>query len=369
MIKILQVPTGGLVSDGIVSCIIEYMDAMDKSDMDIRVLATNNTEEKILQKIKDIGCDVVSIPDRKKNIFIYFWKLYKYIKREKIDIIHVHGSSAIMSVELVAAKIAGCHIRIAHSHNTKCNNKKLDRLFRPIFNISYTEAFACGNDAGRWMFGKKNFTVIHNARNISKYEFNCEKRTYYRKKLQIPENALVVGHVGRFNGQKNHEFLVKIFNELNKIDKNTYLVLVGTGASFENIKKQVRDYGLNENVIFTGAIDNVSDYLSAFDIMLLPSLYEGLPLVVIEWQISGLPCIISDSITRECAITSLVKYESINKDPMRWVKDIEDIDLQNREDNKKLIRNTVKKTGYDIECEVERLKNLYINLYNSAFDI
>lgn len=367
MIKVLQVPTGGLVSDGIVSCIIEYMDAMDKSDMDIRVLATNNTEEKILQKIKDIGCDVVSIPDRKKNIFIYFWKLYKYIKREKIDIIHVHGSSAIMSVELVAAKIAGCHIRIAHSHNTKCDNKKLDRLFRPIFNISYTEAFACGNDAGRWMFGKKNLTVIHNARNISKYEFNYEKRMYYRKKLQIPENALVVGHVGRFNGQKNHEFLVKIFNELNKINKNTYLVLVGTGATFENIKKQVRDYGLNENVIFTGAIDNVSDYLSSFDIMLLPSLYEGLPLVVIEWQISGLPCIISDSITRECAITPLVKYESISKNPVIWVDDINTIVLQNREECKDKILNIIMNEGYNVELEAKKLKKLYYGFIKNMF--
>lgn len=361
--KILQIPTGGLFADGILSCIVEYMTAMDKSDMDIRVLATNQAEKSIVQKVEKVGCKVVSIPYRKTNIIKYFLSLYRYIAKEKIDIVHVHGSSAIMSVELLAAMLAGCKVRIAHSHNTTCENRKADKMLRPLFNRTYTVAFACGRDAGKWMFGEEKFVVIPNGRNLQKYEYDSEKRMQYRKSLKIPKDAVVIGHVGRFNTQKNHEYLIRIFDELYKKAKNAYLVLIGTGATLDEIKKKVVDLGLENRVIFTGAVDNVSDYLSVFDVMLLPSLYEGLPLVVIEWQISGLPCIISDSITKECAITSLVKFESIKESPTVWVDDIEKLTIQDRSGNKDRIFNEIKAAGYDIQTGAGKLKKIYDNLY------
>ena len=128
--------------------------------------------------------------------------LRRYIAKEKIDIVHVHGSSAIMSVELLAAKLAGCKVRIAHSHNTTCENKKVDQMLRPLFNKLYTERFACGQEAGKWMFGTQSFMVIPNGRSLQKYEYNSEKRVQYRNKLNVPANAFIIGHVGRFNDQK-----------------------------------------------------------------------------------------------------------------------------------------------------------------------
>lgn len=362
--KVLQIPTGGLFSDGILSCIVEYMTAMDKSGMDIRVLATNRAEESIVQRVEKSGCKVVSIPYRKKNIVKYFFALYRYIAKEKIDIVHVHGSSAIMSVELLAAMLAGCKIRIAHSHNTTCENKKADKMLRPLFEKIYTDAFACGQEAGKWMFGTEKFIVIPNGRSLQKYEYNGEKRIQYRNKLNISEDALVIGHVGRFNAQKNHEYLIRIFAELHKKYENAYLVLIGTGDTVDKIKRQAAELGLENKVIFTGAINNVPDYLSAFDVMLLPSLYEGLPLVVMEWQISGLPCIISDSITRECAITSLVKFESIQGPPAIWADDIEKLTIEDRNDNKDKIFSEVKAAGYDIVEDAKMLKKLYMKLYS-----
>ena len=157
--------------------------------------------------------------------------------------------------------------------------------------------------------------------------------------------------------------MIRIFDELYKKAKNAYLVLIGTGATLDEIKKKVVDLGLENRVIFTGAVDNVSDYLSVFDVMLLPSLYEGLPLVVIEWQISGLPCIISDSITKECAITSLVKFESIKESPTVWVDDIEKLTIQDRSGNKDRIFNEIKAAGYDIQTGAGKLKKIYDNLY------
>lgn len=364
--KILQIPTGGLFSDGILSCIVEYMTAMDKSEMDIRVLATNNPDESIVQRVENSGCKVVSIPYRKKNIVKYFFELRKYIAKEKIDIVHVHGSSAIMSVELLAAKLAGCKVRIAHSHNTTCENKKADRILRPLFDKLYTEKFACGQEAGKWMFGSKKFTVIPNGRSLRKYEYNSKKRVQYRNKLDVPADAFVIGHVGRFNAQKNHEYLIRIFAEFYKKNPNSYLVLIGTGDTVDKTKRQVIELGLENQVIFTGAINNVPDYLSAFDVMLLPSLHEGLPLVVIEWQISGLPCLISNTITKECAITSLVKFESISASPEVWAGDIEAVTIEDRNADKEKIFCEVKTAGYDIAEDAKKLKNIYKVIFGDS---
>ena len=267
-----------------------------------------------------------------------------------------------MSVELVAARLAGCKVRIAHSHNTTCENQKADKILRPVFNRNYTTAFACGQDAGRWMFGKQKFTIIPNGRNLKKYEYDTKKRTEYRNKLGIPLDALVIGHVGRFNRQKNHEYLVRIFGEVYKKERNSYLVLVGAGEKMDKVKALVKELGLEKNVIFTGVIENVSDYLSVFDVMLLPSLYEGLPLVVIEWQIAGLPCIVSDTVTKECAIISLVKFESIKKEPEVWANEVMNLILQDRNDGKEVIFNEIKTAGYDIESGAERLKKIYLKL-------
>ena len=360
--KVLHIPTGGLFSDGILSCITDYMAAMDKTDLDVRVLATNNAEDVAVQKVKRSGCKVVSIPYRKTNIVKYFFSLCRYLVREKIDIVHVHGSSAIMSVELVAAMLAGCKVRIAHSHNTTCEHQEVDKLLRPIFNRAYTKAFACGSEAGKWMFGNREFVIIPNGRDIKKYEYNAQNRINYRNKLKIPKSALVVGHVGRFNVQKNHEYLLQVFEELYKKDRNTYLVLVGTGEKIDEIKDLVKKSTIRDNVIFTGVIDNVADYLSAFDVMLLPSLYEGLPMVVIEWQIAGLPCIVSDTVTKECAITPLVKFKSIKESPESWARNIIDISLQDREKNKDVLFSSIRKAGYDIEFGAERLRNIYFGL-------
>ena len=364
--KILHIPTGGLFSDGILSCITDYMTAMDKTDLDVRVLATNDAENVAVQRVKRSGCKVIAIPYRKKNIVKYFFLLYRYLVKEKIDIVHVHGSSAIMSIELLAARLAGCKVQIAHSHNTTCEHQKVDKLLRPIFNRAYTAAFACGSEAGKWMFKNREFIIIPNGRDIKKYEYNVQNRINYRNKLKIPRDALVVGHVGRFNVQKNHVYLIRIFEELYKKNNNAYLVLIGTGEKIDEIKKMVKNSSIKNNVIFTGVIDNVADYLSAFDMMLLPSLYEGLPMVVIEWQIAGLTCIVSDTVTKECAITPLVKFESLEESPERWARNIVDIPLPDREKNKEMIFSSIREAGYDIEFGAEKLRNIYINLMKAV---
>lgn len=360
--KILHIPTGGVFNDGILSCILAYLNAIDRTDMELTVLATNNPDKAVEKQVEDSGCGLYKIPYRRTDIKRYYRELKKYLKREQFDIVHVHGSSAIMGVELLAAKRAGIKVRIAHSHNTFCENKKADMLMRPLFGRLYTAAFACGRDAGRWLFGKKPFTVIPNARNLADYEYNADNRAEFRKSLAIPESSLVLGHVGRFNYQKNHEFLVEIFAEVLKKSPDAYLVLVGTGDNVDNIKRLVGEKGIADNVIFTGVSTNIKELLSAFDIMVLPSRYEGLPIVVLEWQAAGLPCFISDSVTDECKVCGNVYFESLQSSPSEWARRILAEELADRESGKDRIRAEMTAAGYEINSAAARLRSLYEKL-------
>ena len=169
----------------------------------------------------------------------------------------------------------------------------------------------------------------------------------------------VIGHVGRFNYQKNHEYIVRIFQKVIKKKKNAHLLLIGTGENFEKIKEEVHRVGLDGRVQFLGSVNNVEELLSVFDIMILPSRYEGLPIVVIEWQASGLPCLISDSITDECIMTELVRKLSIQEPPEIWADAIVNTNIQDRNSIKERVESDIREAGYDIEFGAKKLRDLY----------
>jgi glycosyltransferase involved in cell wall biosynthesis len=357
--RILHIPTGGLFLDGIFSCISAYATAMDRTNLEIVIIASNQPSREIAEQVKQINCKLIIIPYRKVNTRKYITELWQFLRREQFDIVHVHGSSSIMSIELILAKFSGCKVRISHSHNTTCDNKCVDKLLRPIFKYSFTHAFACGMDAGKWLFGNREFIIQHNARDLNKYEYREQERLCWREKLSLTEKCLVIGHVGRFNYQKNHEYIIRIFKEINKKNPTAHLVLIGTGEYLNNIKDEVNKFSLSENVHFLGEISNVENVLSAIDIMILPSRYEGLPVVVIEWQASGLPCLISDSITDECIITDLVRKLSIEEMPDVWADAILHTNLANRVSVKSEVKEKLQKSGYDIQNGAKKLKQLY----------
>ena len=162
------------------------------------------------------------------------------------------------------------------------------------------------------MFGKNsNFDIIYNAIELEKFKYSIEKRCSLREKLKIPKDYFVVGHVGRFGYEKNHEFIVKMFNELLTSRPKSCLLLVGSGQKMDLIKKMVNDFGIQRNVIFMGQCNNMQAIYSAFDIFILPSLFEGQPLVGIEAQVSGLECLFSNNVPKEVDITNTSKFLSI----------------------------------------------------------
>lgn len=353
--KILIISTVGLIYDGITSVIISYLKAMDTSDLDIYVAGTINVELRIREQIEQLGCKVVYFPNRREKTCAYEMSLIRFIKENNIDVVHAHGNSGTLAIEILAAWLSGCKKRIVHSHNTKCDQVKADKLLRPIMNLLYTDALACGIDAGKWLFGNKRFTVITNGRDTQHYKFNKLARERIRNEYGI-DKELVIGHVGGFYEQKNHKYLIEIYRKTAMVYPNTHFFLIGEGPLKEVIKKETGDL----NIHFTGAVDNVEDFLNAMDGMLLPSLFEGLPLVVIEWQINGLPAVISDNISDECILTGFIKKMPLSVNPQEWAnKIIQMIKNNDREMNSELGSFVIKEKGYDIKDSAKMLKKLY----------
>lgn len=359
--KILHIPTGGLFSDGIGTFIYSYLEYMNLSEIEVTILATNKPLLEDKMKFKALGVQVVEIERKKSSILAYMRDFLKLLKTEKYDIVHVHGSSALMSVELSIAKIMGVPVRIAHSHNTTCNHILLDRILRPFFNTLYTQSWACGVKAGEWLFNNKQFKVIHNARDVEKYRFNPNARQIFREMYFLKENMLALGHVGRFNIQKNHLFLLDLMDELKSKNKDVKLFLVGEGEKLADIKNDVKERKLEDSIVFLNRYSDMQSFVSAMDIMLLPSLYEGLPLVAIEWQINGVQSFLSTTISDECVFTDSIQQLPIDN-VNAWVKAIEDFSYINRIEKSTQNIDLTQKSNYDIRIEAKNLENMYKKL-------
>ena len=359
--KVLNILTDGLCMDGISNSVMGYYRNIDKELIKMDFVS-KFVIDSLSEEIESNSNKVYTLKDRKKRPLKYLKELSKIIRENQYDIVHAHGSSSILCLEMIAAKKAGCKVRIAHSRNTKADHKILDKLLRPIFYKTYTHGFACGEEAGKWLFGKRKFEIINNGKDIEKFKYNETVRNEFRKKYNL-ENKVVIGHIGNFNEQKNHEFLIKILSELLKNgNKEYYCILIGTGYLQEKIKQQVEDLEIKENVLFVGQTEEVEKWIQAMDIMVFPSKFEGFPNVLVEWQIAGLPSIISDKITNAVQLTDLVKFESIEKSPSDWVEKICNIEVNDRNKNQQEILEQIKEKGFDIKENAKKLEKIYQNL-------
>lgn len=355
--KILIISTVGLVYDGITNVILSYLQAMDRSGLDIYVVSTIQCENAIKDKLEKLGCHVVELPSRRTETCKYFWALVSFVSKNKMDVIHAHGNSGTLAIEMVSGWLGGCKKRIAHSHNTKCSQMKADRILRPIFNLFYTDAFACGKAAGRWLFGERAFAVLSNGRDIKAFSFNETIRERKRRDLNLG-TEIAIGHVGGFFEQKNHKFLLEIYREILKIEPSARLFLIGDGPLKKNIEVCAED--MKDHLSFVGTTPDMAEYLNAMDGMLLPSLFEGLPLAAVEWQINGLPCILSDAVTRECGFADNCMFMSLEKSAAEWAMTLIAMikrNSRNAESEKSAVQ--AKTCGFDIQDGAKKLRGLY----------
>lgn len=367
-VKILNLITGGLISDGITNSWLTFCKEFNNNTPNCSLqMEFACIEEKSSEEMENFfnkeGYRTPNLPSRWNHTLKYLFSLYKLLRKEEYDIIHVNGSSSLIIIEIFIAWIAGVKVRIAHSRNTQCNHKILHNIFKIPLNWLINGRIACGKDAGKWLFADKKFEVIHNGKDFSKFSYKFEKRKEIRNKLGL-EDRFVIGHVGKFNLQKNHQFLIELFKKYSDLHPESILMLIGDGPLESEIKNNVSSLNLQDKVIFTGAIDNVQDYLQATDLMIFPSLFEGLPNVVLEWQAMGIPTLISDRITSECIVCNLVKVERLDADNEIWIKDIEEIrnNYPNREFSAQKGIASLKSKGFDITNCASKLTDYYIQL-------
>lgn len=366
-IRILYVNGGPLNRGGIESYMMNYYRHFDRNNIQIDFVALDMKKSAYDDEILSLGGKVYYLPKKSKDYIGYLKGLKKIFMTGKYKIVHTHMDAMGMTVLKVAEK-CNIPIRIAHSHNTQhlTNNfikLRINEYARKNINKYATHMFACSEAAGRWLFGDKAYDngeveLIKNAIEIDKFSFNPDKRGLIRNTLNIDDNDIVIGHVGRFDEQKNHEFLIKVFNEVCKSNKKYKLVLIGDGLLKSKIECKIEELELSDNIYLLGNIDNVSDYYNVFDLFVLPSLFEGLPVVGIEAQANGIPCIFSDTITREICMGSNVKMVDIN-DLNKWVEEIDELARCRRVENEiNLIQ-----CGYSIKNEAHRLEKKYLDLY------
>ena len=363
MINLLIVNTVPFRMTGMTSVIINYIKVMNKDGFKIDVLVNDYILDENRKKIEELGCSIYLCKSKKKHPFKYAKYVKNLLNKNNYDIIHVHGNSSIMAMELCIAKKCDVPVRIAHSHNTTCSHMILHKLLYKSFIDACNYRFACGVEAGKWLYPNRDFKVINNGIDVNKFEFNKDIREEYRKKLNIKKEKLIV-HVGNFNEQKNHSFLIDIFNEILKIDSNYKLLLIGEGILANEIKKKTNELGIEENVIFLGISNEVNNYYRAADCVVFPSLFEGLPLTLIEAQASGLPCFVSSKVSQEVKITKLINFISLNKSPNEWAKIITDYDYDSNIIKRETYKNDVVSNGYDINKNAEVLRKIYIDSVN-----
>ncbi len=355
-VKVLIIPTIGLEYEGITSVIYNYMYHMDKENMEIHFVTFTNTKESLLKKFAEIGI-VHIISGRKEDTFSYLKGLFGIIKMQ-FDVVHIHGNSGTMVLEAFLSKTCCVKKIIVHGHNTTCNHKLLNKLLVPLMKCFATEYLACSEMAGKWLY-RKNYIVLNNAIDISKYKYNESVRKEYRIKLGIKDEC-VIGHVGHFTKQKNQEYLVDIFYEFHQENAHSKLLLVSDGPDYNMIVEKVKNMDLEESVIFVGRRSDVDRLYQVMDIFVMPSRWEGLPVVLLETQAAGLPVVASDCITQDAKCTETVYFLSIDKSPKVWVEKIKWIlesGITRREEEVQQLRSH----HFDITREAQKLKDIYFS--------
>lgn len=363
--KILQVGLGNNPG-GMEAFVMNYFRELAKQGISFDFVSMYGTiahEEEILK----LGGRVFYVPNVKKDYFGYVKAFREFLARERYDVVHVNMLSAANIVPLRLAKEAGVGKVIAHSHNASAPGlvrKLMDGMNRPKLNRYVNQKLACSEKAGRWLFGDKAYeagevTLVANAIQTDKYGFSEENRQEIRRQLGIPEDGLLVGHVGRFQVQKNHEAIIHIFHEVQKKASDARLCLIGDGELKEQIQEQARKAGILDKIIFTGVCPDVERYLSAMDVFLFPSLFEGLPFTLLEAQANGLPCVISDEITREAVISGEnVRMVSLAESPVKWADAVFAMNKVGRV-QREAAAGRLAAAGFDIHEEAQKLLQLY----------
>ena len=353
----LAMVTASFSINGISAVIMNYCRYMDLDRFDITIMAGIPVDSSYKEECERKGICILELPSNKQDSGRYYRALWEALSNG-YDIAHIHGNSAVIAAELFLAYMRGIGIRIAHCHNTSCGHIYLHHLLKPVFHALYTEGFSCSLPAGKWLFQKRKFSIIPNAFDTEKFRFRNEDRLEIREQLHI-QNGFLIGHIGRFNKAKNHTFILEVFRKAAEKNPDAYLILVGDGPDFEKIEGQIREHPFRSRIIIYGETQEPEKIYAAMDVFLFPSQHEGLGIVLVEAQISGLPCVVSDVVPREVLLGEQVTLLSLNDDLTLWSNAVMRSKACNRERFYEENVEAIKK--YEIVGNVHNLENLYLS--------
>lgn len=358
MIRVLQV-VNNMHRAGLETMLMNYYRNIDRTEIQFDFLTHRPEKGDYDDEIISMGGKVYYAPRLYPKNYLQYFKWMKKFFNEHPEYKIVHSHIDTMSAfPLLAAKLNNIPIRIAHSHTSKLDRdlkfpiKYLAKLIVPYVANHY---FSCGEVAGKFLYGNKKFEIIRNAIDVEKYKFNNKVREKKRKELNL-NNEFVIGHVGRYCYIKNQSFIIDIFNEILKERPNSKLLLIGSGPDEELLRQKVNKLNLNNNVIFLINRSDVDELYQVMDAFVMPSLFEGVPLVAVEAQANGLKCFLSDKISEEVFLTKNIEKISLDQKDEEWKEKILNSEYERQEE----IPEELFQKGYDIKRSMQELIKKYI---------
>lgn len=299
--------------------VLSYID-FKRYHIDFILQSRSNENTKLLNLCREKGAKIYHIHAFHKSPIRSIHETESIIFEGNYDLIHIHQNAMINIGPIIAGRKCKIPV-IMHSHNSFSNAGSFGRLVHIVNRKCFASGvvrLACSGEAGKWMYDDLDYKIVSNAISLKKYSYSEEYREEIRKRYNISTDTKVIGHMGRFVPAKNHEYILDIFKLIESSNNNVVLVLVGDGELKNHIVNRVKSESLTEKVIFTGNIDDAYKYYSAFDVLLFPSFFEGLPFTLVEAQASGLKCIVSDNVTKDVKVTNCIEYIDINQSITTW---------------------------------------------------
>ena len=366
-IRVAQV-IGKAVISGVDSVVMNYYRHIDRSRVQFDFFMDGYNKTLIDEEILDLGGRIIKLEPYENSMRTNMQQCRAAFAEGQYTIVHSHLNT-LSCFPLYAALRAKVPIRIAHSHSTTSRGEwkrnLMKQALRPFSKTFATHYAACADYTARWLFGSQTVQdgkvhLIQNAIDTVRFSPNEAARQRIRKEFHL-ENRFIIGHIGRFAFQKNHELLIRVFAEVYRQNPNAALILIGTGELEADIRSLVKALDIEKAVVFTGIRRDIPEFLNAFDVFFLPSRYEGLPVVGIEAQAVGLPCLMSDAVTKDTAITPLVEFFPLHADIEAWAQKL----LSYEHTQKRPYPDLLRASGFDIHHAAQDLCCWYENLFDS----
>ncbi len=347
---------------GVGTVMLNYQNYIDAEKVQMDYLIFGEETEIFDEKVKALGSNVFVYPalsgsqmGRTKAYLEEFFSVHAL----DYDVVHLHAPTIAFLAFPIIAKYGIKH-RIVHSHATLYAESRVkairNRILWALAKGKITDRIGCSKAAGDFLFGKEDFTVLKNAIAYEDYLYNEAMRKQIRE-IENAEEKLVVGNVGRFSLQKNQTFLIEIFAKIKELHPNSVLWLLGDGELRTEIEEKIKSLGLESSVKLFGMVSNPKDYYQAMDVMVMPSLFEGLPMVGVEAQASGLPCVFADTITREVDVVGC-PYISLGASTEEWAKAVVTVAKLGK---RRSYPKELDELGFNIKLEAKRLEELYLS--------